>query len=159
MAHDKLKMLYKKLEANDPNINKIIMQAFMEKMPQEAYATLLFYKNEKEENYHLTTYEQYKEGVELLEWMEDKGEGEKWTCEDIMKLISINFENKDYTKYDFCYVMNMLWSDYCNVFQDHNYYLKMSKNYLEDPDYCGESSERAYHNARKRIKYNFDDED
>ena len=48
----------------------------------------------------------------------------------------------------------MLWSDNCNVFTEPSYYLKMAKNYLEDPDYCGEASERAYHNAMKRIKYN-----
>jgi hypothetical protein len=29
----------------------------------------------------------------------------------------------------------------------------MSKNYLEDADYMGDPSERAYKNAKKRIKY------
>jgi hypothetical protein len=100
---------------------------------------------------------QYDKSVELFEWVENKGTGAKWTCEDILKLASINFESKDYTKYDYCYVMNMLWSDYCNVFQDASYYLKMAKNYLEDPDYMGEASERAFCNARKRIKFHYDD--
>ena len=49
--------------------------------------------------------------------------------------------------------MNMLWSDNCNVFTDTNYYLKMTRNYLEDADYMGDASERAYHNAIKRIRY------
>lgn len=47
----------------------------------------------------------------------------------------------------------MLWSDYCNVFTETNYYLKMAQNYLEDPDYTGDASERAYKDAKKRIKY------
>jgi len=49
--------------------------------------------------------------------------------------------------------MNMLWSDYCNVFTDTGYYIKMAQNYLEDADYMGDASERAYKNAKKRIKY------
>lgn len=160
MTHkEKTKMLYKELKERHPDIDSMMVKTFMYKMPQEAYISLLFYENEESENYHLTTKEQYNKGVKLFEWVEDKGNGAKWTCEDILKLANINFESKEYTKYDFCYVMNMLWSDYCNVFIDTNYYLKMTKNYLEDPDYCGEASERAYHNARKRIKYSFDDED
>ena len=61
--------------------------------------------------------------------------------------------NPKHTKYDYAYVVNMFWSDYCNIFTEPSYYLKMAKNYLTDPDYCGEASERAYHNAKKRIKY------
>lgn len=60
---------------------------------------------------------------------------------------------RQYYELDFAYVMNMLWSDYCNVFSDPVYYIKMSVNYLEDSDYMGDPSERAYKNAKKRIKY------
>lgn len=158
MTHnDKVKHIYKELKEKYPDIDHKMMYHFMKKMPVEAYIAFLFYENEENDDFHLRNKMQYDKSVELLEWVENKGTGAKWTCEDILKLASINFESKDYTKYDFCYVMNMLWSDYCNVFQDASYYLKMAKNYLEDPDYMGEASERAFCNARKRIKFHYDD--
>ena len=72
---------------------------------------------------------------------------------DISCVYGIDFNTKDYSCYDFAYVANMLYSDYCNIFTDATYYIKMAKNYLEDPDYMGDPSERAYHDAIKRIKY------
>ena len=158
MTHDdKVKHIYKELKEKYPEIDYKMMHHFMKKMPAEAYIAFLFYENEENDDFHLRNKMQYDKSVELFEWVENKGTGAKWTCEDILKLASINFESKDYTKYDYCYVMNMLWSDYCNVFQDASYYLKMAKNYLEDPDYMGEASERAFCNARKRIKFHYDD--
>ena len=127
---EKTMLLHKELKETHPDIDSHLVKHFIENMPDEAYVSLLF------------------------EWVEDKGTGAKWSCDDILKLANINFENKEYTKYDFCYQMNMLYSDYCNTPIDTNTYVKMAKNDLEDPDYCGEASERAYHNARKRIKYN-----
>ena len=98
----------------------------------------------------------YNEAVSLLEWVENRGHGAKWAVDDIVKLANINFDNKEYTKYDYAYIMNALYSDYCNIFTEPSYYLKMAKNYLEDADYWGEASERAYHDAKKRIKYHKD---
>lgn len=152
---EKTKNLYKGLKNHYPNIDEIMVNSFMKNMPDEAYISMLFFENEEEENYHLINKTQYDKAVELLDWVDDKGNGAKWSCDDILKLANINFENKEYTKYDFCYQMNMLYSDYCNTPIDTNTYIKMAKNDLEDPDYYGEASERAYHNARKRIKYNF----
>lgn len=82
-----------------------------------------------------------------------QSKGAKWSVEDIKSVSGIDFDTKDYYEMDFAYVMNMLWSDYCNVFTETNYYIKMAQNYLEDPDYMGDASERAYKNAKKRIKY------
>ena len=74
---------------------------------------------------------------------------------DNLKLVYVKpiTDGKDYYEYDYAYVMNMLWSDYCNIFTETSYYKKMAKSYLEDPDYMGKADERAYHNAMKRIKY------
>lgn len=151
---EKTMLLHKELKETHPDIDSLLVKHFIENMPDEAYVSLLFFQNEADENYHISNKKQYETSVELFEWVEDKGTGAKWSCEDILKLANINFENKEYTKYDFCYQMNMLYSDYCNTPIDANTYIKMAKNDLEDPDYCGEASERAYHNARERIKYN-----
>ena len=153
MTHikEKTKHIRKELKEHYPDIDEKIIETFIDKMPDEAYLTYLFFQNEEEENYHLLNKMQYDKAVELFDWIDDKGTGAKWTIDEITR--GMNFDNKEYTKYDFAYVSNMLYSDYCNVFTESSYYLKMARNYLEDPDYCGDSSERAYHNARKRIKY------
>ena len=67
--------------------------------------------------------------------------------------IKSNFEEKEYTCYDYAYVVNMLYSDYGNIFTEPVYYLKMARNYLTDADYYGTASERAYHDAMLRIAY------
>ena len=130
------------------------MMVFFEKMEDIAMEALTEYEQEQEYGCHIGTKEFYDEAVDLLEWVGNKGEGAKWSVEDIARLSEIDFDKKEYTKYDYAYVVNMLYSDYCNVITESRDYLKMAKNYLEDPDYCGEASERAYHNAKKRIKYN-----
>jgi hypothetical protein len=150
--HD-LEQMYRSLKEKYPNFEKMVFKRFMEDMPAEAYVTMLFFDNDEKEDYHLENEDQYKCAVKLLEWIDEKGHGEKWAVDEIARLANINFAEKDYTKYDFAYIMNMLFSDNNNVFNEPMYYLKMSKNYLEDPDYMGEASERAYINARKRIKY------
>ena len=50
----------------------------------------------------------------------------------------------------------MLYSDYGLKIKDPELLLDMAVLYLEDEDYPGEASERAYKNAKKRVKY-FDD--
>ena len=47
----------------------------------------------------------------------------------------------------------MLWSDYCNVFTDTSYYIKMAKMYLMDDNYTEKADEQGHHSAIKRIEY------
>ena len=145
--------IYHKKITENPNYDHELVMEWREDMPHQ-FAQKMY---EDEYGCHIFDKEMYSEAVELLEWIDGKGTGAKWAVDDIVKLSNINFEDKEYTKHDYAYVMNMLYSDYCNVFQEPSYYLKMAKNYLEDPDYCGEASERAYHDAKKRIKYNEED--
>ena len=65
----------------------------------------------------------------------------------------IDFSKTKYTKYDYAYVVNMLYSDYGDVFNTAAHYLQMAKNYLCDEDYYGNPSERAYHDAVSRMEY------
>lgn len=139
--------IYNKM-STDEKVHKLF-DIFKEKMPEE-YCILMYIM---EYGYHIVNKEMYDKAVMYLKWADDKGAGAKWTVDDIVKIADIDFDEKDYYKYDFAYVMNMLYSDYCNIFTETNYYIKMSKNYLEDKDYAGEPDERAYHNAIKRIKY------
>jgi hypothetical protein len=139
---------HKKREAQPDYDHELVME-WRHDMPHQ-FAQKMY---EDEYGCHIFDEELYEEATELFAWVDNKGTGAKWSVEDIVKLSNISFGDKEYTKYDYAYIMNMLYSDYCNVFAEPSYYLKMAKNYLEDPDYCGEASERAYHDAKKRIKY------
>lgn len=83
----------------------------------------------------------------------DGAKGAKWSVSDIKEKAGIDFDKKEYTELDYAYVVNMLYSDYGSKIKDPEILLDMAVMYLEDEDYPGEPSERAYKNAKKRIKY------
>lgn len=141
--------IYAEEKAKTPNYDTILVSEWRELMPEQFTRKML----KKKYGCHLIDIGTYNEAVSLFDWVEDKGHGAKWSVDDIKRVSGIDFDTKDYTVLDFSYVMNMFWSDNCNVFTDSGYYIKMAKNYLEDPDYMGNSSERAYHDAIKRINY------
>lgn len=142
--------IYKRKISENPNFYKEIVEEWKEDMPENFAEYML----KLEYGCHIVDISMYEKAVGYLKWQDDKGHGAKWSVDDIKKASGIDFDDKDYYLYDYAYSMNMLYSDYCNVFTDANYYIKMAKNYLEDVDYWGDPSERAYKNAKKRIKYN-----
>lgn len=141
--------IYNQEKANDPNYDTVIVNEWRENMPEQFTRFHL----KRKYGCHIVNRAMYDEAVSLFDWVEDRGNGAKWSVEDIKRVAGIDFGTKEYTLLDFAYTMNMLWSDYCNVIMDASYYVKMAKNYLEDADYAGEASERAYHDAVKRIQY------
>lgn len=101
---------------------------------------------------HIRSESMYEEAVKLLK-KPDGEYGAKWSVEDIARKSGIDFEKEDFTKHDFAYVVNMLYSDYGKKVTDVETILDMAEIYLTDDDYPGDPSERAYKNAKKRIKY------
>lgn len=70
----------------------------------------------------------------------DGTKGEHWNLQQTNSLATS--AGAIYDKYDFYYVMNMLYSDFSDVLgNDANMYLKMTKAYLDDPD---AKKEKAY---------------
>ena len=141
--------IYNKYLSEDSKYAQKIVEEWREDMP-ENFAEYMF---RKEFGCHIVDVNFYNKAISYLKWANGKGMGAKWSIEDIKKVSDIDFDDKDYYLYDYAYVCNMLWSDYCNIFTETNYYLKMARNYLEDNDYPGEADTRAYKNAKKRIKY------
>ena len=141
--------IYNEEKAKNPKYDEVIVAEWKEDMPEQ----FTMFHLKKRYGCHIVDKSMYQKAVDLFEWADEKGKGAKWSVSDIKSVSGIDFSTKEYTLLDFAYVMNMLWSDYCNVFTEANYYIKMSRNYLEDPDYMGDASERAYHNAIKRIRY------
>lgn len=141
--------IYNEEKAKNPKYDEILVAEWKEDMPEQ----FTMFHLKKRYGCHIVDKSMYEKAVDLFEWVDGKDTGAKWSVSDIKSVSGIDFSTKDYTLLDFAYVMNMLWSDNCNVFTDTSYYLKMSRNYLEDADYMGDASERAYHNAVKRIRY------
>lgn len=104
------------------------------------------------EGCHIRTEKMYNEAVSYLV-NPDGRRGAKWAVEDIERKSGIKFEDEDYTKLDYAYVVNMFYSDYGNTITNTDIILDMAKQYLEDEDYPGDPAERAYHSAKKRIRY------
>ena len=138
---------YHELKAKHPDIDHDMVMQFAEDMPDQFETALLEY----EYGCHIVSREMYNEAVAHFK-NTDGTKGAKWSIEDVENKSGVNFDAKDYTELDYAYIANMLYSDYGNIINS-DVILKMARAYLEDSDYPGCASERAYHNAKKRIKY------
>ena len=67
---------------------------------------------------------------------EDGSKGGHWTLEQTQNVArSLGIKYEDFNAYDWCYVMNMIYSDYYgSVPNDVDTYGKMAKKFLEDKD-------------------------
>ena len=146
---EKAMEIYNAKVQEDSNYAQKIVNDWKERMPDD----FIRYMYEQEYGCHIIDRGMYDKAVSYFKWAGDKGDGARWSVEDAVKASEINFDEMPFYELDYAYVLNMLNSDYCNVFTDTSYYLKMAKNYLTDPDYPGEADERAYKDAKKRIKY------
>ena len=138
--------IYDEMRAEGKDIVHEVMLVFKDKMPKEYCMLMHLIKY----GCHIYDEAMYNEAVSYLEWANGKGKGAKWDVDTLTKLSGIDFEKTEFFEYDFAYVANMLWSDYCEIFTDTTYYLKMAKLYLTDPDYPGKADERAYKSAMQR---------
>ena len=141
--------IYNEELSKDPRYNEKLVKEWIERMPEQ----FTRYHLKKKYGCHIVDKSMYDEAVSLFDWVDERGTGAKWSIEDIKKVAGIEFSEKEYTPMDFAYAANMFYSDFCNAFTDSNYYIRMAKNYLEDPDYMGDPSERSYKDATERIKY------
>lgn len=145
---EKAHELYRKRKKENEEYDHVLVKRWKEKMPHE-FARVMF---EEEHGCHIYDEHLYDEATSYFVNPDGK-EGPHWSIETIKEKSGIDFDTKKYTCYDFAYVVNMLYSDYADIFDKAIYYLKMAKAYLCDEDYYGDPSERAYHDAVKRIEY------
>lgn len=81
----------------------------------------------------------------------DGSEGEHWSISQIEDAIrQYNIKGLAFNKWDIYYVMNMLYSDYSNVFgSDTSTYAKVCKAWFEDIDVAEGKAYRYYMNVAK----------
>lgn len=82
---------------------------------------------------------------------EDGSIGPHWTLEETTREASqrdIPLNGK-YNEYDWCYVMNMVWSDlYKAITDDTSSYVRVAKRFLEDKDAAPGKAFRYYMSMR-----------
>lgn len=143
---------YKELKKDNPNIDNELIITFIEQMPQEAICLFDYMLY----GYHIVSKEMYEDAVDCLV-NQDGSKGAKWSLTEIENKVNIDFDNKDYTLMDYAYTLNMKYSDIGDLIST-DMLMKIAKRYLEDKDYYGDPSERAYFDAKERIKY-FEEKD
>ena len=142
---------YNEIKAKHPNIDHDMMMKFAREMPAQFEMAIMEYKH----GCHIASERMYNEAVKYFE-NPNGSEGPYWDVSTIRIKSGIDFNSmKDYTLWDYAYLANMHYSDYGD-FLGAEQILKMAKRDLEDKDYPGDPTERAYKDAKKRIKY-FDD--
>ena len=141
--------IYKEHSLHNEHFDHHLVMSWREQMPEE-FAKRMY---EEEFGCHIYDSHFYEEAVSHFV-NPDGSKGAHWSVATIKSKSGIsNFEEKEYTCYDYAYVVNMLYSDYGNIFAEPSYYLRMAKNYLTDGDYYGDPSERAYCDAVERMHY------
>ena len=142
---------YNEIKAKHPNIDHDMMMKFAREMPAQFEMAIMEYKH----GCHIASERMYNEAVKYFE-NPNGSEGPYWDVSTIRIKSGIDFNSmKDYTLWDYAYLANMHYSDYGD-FLGAEQILKMAKRDLEDKDYPGDPTERAYKDAKRRIKY-FDD--
>lgn len=83
---------------------------------------------------------------------EDGTVGAHWTLEQTNSVAKSNGVSFDkFNEYDWNYVMNMIFSDYYGAIPDDlNYYVKLSKRFLEDKDADYGKAYHYYMSVKKR---------
>jgi hypothetical protein len=139
--------IYKEVSEQHPDFDHSLVMEWREKMEKSFVRRML-----AERYGHHLDRELYEEATSYFV-NPDGTHGPHWSVETIKAKSGLDFDSKKFNCWDFAYICNMFYSDFSNIFSDATYYLKMAKAYLTDGDYFGDPSERAYHNALKRINY------
>lgn len=138
MGHEHIKKMIK----HNPHRVFEILEEMSEFFGDEVYE---FFDN------HIKTKECYDEAVACFRNF-DGTSGGHWSVEAIQQRSNIDFDHKEYTIYDFAYIVNMRYSDDGDLLTVDNVF-KSAQRYLEDADFYGNPSERAYYDAKKRKEY------
>ncbi len=122
--------------ANEEQLKRFIDKSFCElkhrdfemyeELEEELYITVF--------GYHFNSWLLEKALSKMVN--EDGTSGGHWTLEQTTAVAKSNeIEFKSFNEYDWCYVMNMIYSDYYGSVQnDVDVYAKMSKKFLQDKD-------------------------
>lgn len=102
------------------------------------------YYNEMPRNErHIQNEEQYRNAIRNLK------KGEYWKIENLINRSDVNFNEEQYTPYDYAYMVNAMKSDY-DISDKPEQYMRMAKEYLRNDSFPERGGERAYYDAQRR---------
>lgn len=133
------------------------IQHILEHKPEKMHAILHRIKEDfgdEIEDYfycHINDQDMYSEAVSYF-INQDNSTGPHWNAETIKHKSNIDFNAKEYTYLDFAYMVNKEYSHIGDILSEEHLFL-YAKRLLEDEDYPGDASERAYHDAIKMIEH------
>ena len=98
---------------------------------------------------HIASEKQYDKYTKYIKNF-DGTTGPYWTVAQVKEKSGLDFSTKDYTCYDFAYVVNMIYSD-IGDYTPPEHIFKSAKRWLEDTDSGVEDpSTRAYLDGKQR---------
>ena len=100
---------------------------------------------------HIDNMDTYNKFISVIKNF-DGTVGGHWTVEQVKANARIDWDKVDYTCYDYAYITNMRYSDDGQRMNQESLF-DSAKDYLEDKDYWGIASERAYREGKKRYLY------
>ncbi len=132
------------LEKNKDKVVELVKHMY--KHDPQAVERMLDYPQDAQ---HITNKRKYDELVEKIKWAEGGKRGAKWGLEDIKRYAKVDFDNVDFTLYDYAYLVNMLYAKCCKYIQDASTYLKLAQCLLEDEDKETKIYQGAYANKKQ----------
>lgn len=103
------------------------------------------YNRHHEYGRHIRNEEEYRDAVRNLR------KGERWKMDDLMARTDVDFNEEEFTPYDYAYMVNALHTDY-DISERPEQYMKMAKDHLRNDSFPERGPERAYHDAQKRAR-------
>ena len=149
--HKEAKEKYNQLKAENPNIDKEMIETFIEEMPEEAI--MLFDKMMY--GCHIVDDEIAEKAMNYIK--NNKGEviGQKWKGEDVLKIAKdyIVIDDENFYPLDLIVWSNVKYGDYSHITTEPSYIIRMAISDLKDSDFpYYPSDERAYHWAKEQFK-------
>lgn len=132
---------YEELKAKYPNIDKDLVMDYLKGMAEQAEMTLEEYKNKKEGyGCHIVSQKQYDHYIKKIPEV-------KWSVDDVVKVLGVNFNDKPYYEFDAAFIMNFLHYAFGSFISETMTYIRMTKAILECK-LIENADDSAYHIAK-----------
>lgn len=110
------------------------------------------YNNRYRNGRHIEDEQMYRDAVRNLHWTNGRGNGERYKMEDLMNTSDVDFNQENFTPYDYAYMVNAKYADYGKLSEKQDYYKQMAKDDLHNDSFPERGEERAYYDAMNRSR-------
>lgn len=101
---------------------------------------------------HINNERMYRDAVRNLNRADNKGNGEHWQMDDIIRRSDVDFNRERFTPYDYAYMVNALHADYPDISERPEQYMQMANRHLHNDNFPERGDERAYYDYQNRSR-------